>query len=67
MIITEKYIVPKLGKYNLDDEEDIDLDLEVTKRGRKGVGVAILFTIVLSVLFVYCIIPGLPFSCEVYN
>ena len=62
MIITEKYIVPKLGKYNLDEEEDIDLESEVTKKETKGVGVAILFTIIVSLVIIYCIIPGLPFS-----
>ena len=62
MIITEKYVVPKLGKYNLEDEEDIDLESEVTKKEIKGIGVAILFTIVVSLVLIYCIIPGLPFS-----
>lgn len=62
MIITERYIVPKLGKFNLEDEEDIDLTTEVTKKEKKGVGVAILFTLIISLVFVYCIIPGLPFS-----
>ena len=62
MLITEKYVVPKLGKYNFEEEEDIDLEAEVTTKERKGVGVAILFTIVVSLILLYCIIPGLPFS-----
>ena len=62
MIITEKYVVPKLGKYNLEEEEDIDLLAEVTKKEQKGVGVAILFTIIVCLVLGYCIIPGLPFS-----
>ena len=62
MIITEKYVVPKLGKYNFEEEEDIDLEAEVTTKERKGVGVAILFTIVICLILLYCIIPGLPFS-----
>ena len=62
MIITEKYVVPKLGKYNFEEEEDIDLNAEVTKKEKKGVGVAILFSIVLFIIILYCIIPGLPFS-----
>ena len=61
MIITEKYVVPKLGKYNLE-EEDIDLNAEVTKKEVKGVGVAFLFSIVVGLIMIYCIIPGLPFS-----
>ncbi len=62
MIITEKYVVPKLGKYNFEEEEDIDLEAEVTKKEKKGVGVAILFTIIVCLVLGYCIIPGLPFS-----
>ena len=62
MVITEKYVVPKLGRYNLAEEEDIDLEAEVTKKEIKGVGVAILFTILVSIILVYCILPGLPFS-----
>lgn len=62
MIITEKYIVPKLGKYNFEDEEDIDLKVEVTSKEKKGVVIAILFTAILCFIFIYCIIPGLPFS-----
>lgn len=67
MIITEKYIVPKLGKFNLEDEEDIDLTTEITKKEVKGVGVAVLFTLIVSLLLIYCIIPGLPFSALLLN
>ena len=62
MVVTEKYVVPKLGKYNLAEEEDIDLEAEVTKKEKKGVGVAFLFSIILTLIIIYCIIPGLPFS-----
>ncbi len=62
MIITEKYIVPKLGKFNLEDEEDIDLAAEITKKERKGVAISILFTLLVTLIVIYCIIPGLPFS-----
>ena len=62
MIITEKYTVPKLGKFNLEEEEGIDLETEVTTREKKGVVIAILFTILVSIVLIYCIIPGLPFS-----
>ena len=67
MIITEKYVVPKLGKYNLEEEEDIDLDAEVTKKEVKGVGVAFLFSFVVAAILIYCIIPGLPFSALFLN
>ena len=62
MLITERYIVPKLGRYTLDLEEDIDLTQEVTKKEQKGVTVAILFTLLVSLIGIYCIISGLPFS-----
>ena len=67
MIITEKYVVPKLGKYNLEEEEGIDLDVEITRKERKGVAVALLFTTLLLLVLIYCIIPGLPFSALLLN
>ena len=62
MIITEKYVVPKLGRYTLDEEDDIDLAAEVSKKEKKGVLISILFTALICLLLLYCIIPGLPFS-----
>ena len=64
MIITEKYIVPKLGKYTVsaDDEDAIDLTSEVTKKEKKGVIISILASLVVALILGYCIIPGLPFS-----
>ena len=62
MVITEKFVVPKLGKYTIDEEENVNLSAELTKKEIKGVGVAILLTILILLPLVYCIIPGLPFS-----
>ena len=62
MLVTERYTVPKLGKYNLSEEEGIDLTAEITKKEKKGVAIAILFTVLLSLVIIYCIIYGLPFS-----
>ena len=63
MIITEKYVVSKLGKYNYElEEDDIDLNAEVTKKEKKAVIISILFTLVICLVIGYCIIPGLPFS-----
>lgn len=64
MIITEKYIVPKLGKYtvDVDDEDAIDLESEVTKKEKKGVIISLFATLVISLIILYCVIPGLPFS-----
>lgn len=61
MVITERYVVPKLGKYTLE-EEDIDLSVEVSKKEKKGVIIAITFTVIVSLLLLYCIIPNMPFS-----
>ena len=62
MIVTEKYIVPKLGKYTPLPEEDEINNIEITKREQKGVAIAILFTLLVALVILYCIIPGLPFS-----
>lgn len=61
MIVTERFIIPKLGKYYFDEEEPSQ-DGEVSKRERKGVIISLLATFVASLLLIYCIIKGLPFS-----
>ena len=62
MIVTEKYVVPKLGRYTITEEDEIDLKQEIGKKEKKGVIIAVLSTILLSLIILYCIIPGLPFS-----
>lgn len=62
MIITEKYIVPKLGKYVPEEDDNIDFTSEVTKKEKKGIVISFLITSLVSLIFIYCIIPGLPFS-----
>lgn len=62
MIVTERYVVPKLGRYTIDEEEGIDLTAEVSKKEKKGVIIALISTLILSLIVIYCIIPGLPFS-----
>ena len=62
MIVTEKYVVPKLGRYTIQEEDDIDLTAEVSKKEKKGVIMAVLFTLIIAILILYCVIPGLPFS-----
>ena len=61
MFVTERFIIPKLGKYYFDEEEPSQ-DGEVSKRERKGVIISLLATFVASLLLIYCIIKGLPFS-----
>lgn len=62
MVITEKYVVPKLGRYTIDEEDNIDLTTEVSKKEKKGVVMALLSTLIVVLILVYCITPGLPFS-----
>ena len=61
-VITEKIIIPKLGKYNFDEEEIELRKKEPTKTERKGLVIAILSVIAVCIPLIYCIIPGLPFS-----
>ena len=61
MIVTEKFIIPKLGRYDLAEEE-IELGEELTKREKKGVIISLMFSAIIIVILIYCIIPGLPFS-----
>ena len=62
MMITEKYVVPKLGKYSISEDDGISLENELTKREKKGVIISVLATSIVSLIVIYCIIPGLPFS-----
>lgn len=56
--ITEKIIIPKLGKYEYEEEEKVAL----TKKEKKGILIAGFFGGIYLLIFIYNIIPGLPFS-----
>lgn len=62
MIITERFIIPKLGKYKFDEEELIALKKEPTNREKKGVIISLLSIVVILIPTIYCIIPNLKFS-----
>lgn len=62
MIVTEKFIIPKLGKYNFSEEENFIVLQEPTVREKKGVILALGVVAIISLILIYCIIPGLPFS-----
>ena len=61
MLVTEKFIIPKLGKYYFDEEEPSQENV-VSKKERKGVILSLGATLIAVILLVYCIIKGLPFS-----
>ena len=61
-IITERIIIPKLGKYTFEEEEIAQASTEPTKTEMKGLTIAILAVIAIILPLIYCIIPGLKFS-----
>lgn len=58
-MITEKVIVPKLGKYELETDTD---EFYLDKKKKKGLILSLTVGIVYILVFVYSIIPGLPLS-----
>ena len=61
MFVTERFIIPKLGKYYFDEEEPSQ-DAVVSKKERKGVVIALIATFVVTLILIYCLLKGLPFS-----
>ena len=61
MVVTEKFIIPKLGKYYFDEEEPSQEGVP-SKKERKGVILSLGATFIVVLLLIYCIIKGLPFS-----
>lgn len=76
-IITEKYIVKKIGRYVSKTKDDLDqtkeieyLDLQYEEqkklkeeaKEKKGLRYALIASIIVIVIFFYMIIPGLPLS-----
>ena len=61
MLVTERFIIPKLGKYYFDEEEPSQ-EREVTKKEKKGVIISLLATFLVVLVLAYCLIDGLPFS-----
>ena len=58
--ITEKNIIPRLGKYEENEEEKEEK--YVTKKELKGLYLALIIGAIYMLIFIYNIIPGLPFS-----
>ena len=58
-VITEKVIVPKMGKYEVPEEQE---EFYLDKKKKKGLALSLTAGIIYILIFVYNIIPGLPFS-----
>ncbi len=61
MLVTERIIIPKLGKYNFEDYKE-EIERVPNSTEKKGVIIALLTVLLVSIPIIYCIIPGLPFS-----
>lgn len=61
MFVTERFIIPKLGKYYFDNEEPSQ-EVVVSKKERKGVVISLIATFIITLILIYCLIKGLPFS-----
>ncbi len=74
-IIIEKIIAPQIGKYKKEDEfakteqykaisieEEEQREIERDKYEKKGLRAALIVTIIVTLIFIYSLIPNLPFS-----
>lgn len=59
--ITESYIAKKIPKYEFMEEENID-ELLLTNRQKRGLLFSLGAGLIYMLIFIYNIIPGLPFS-----
>ena len=57
--ITEKNIIPRLGKYEIEEEEE---EKYVSKKELKSLYISIIVGSIYLLIFIYNIIPGLPLS-----
>lgn len=57
--ITEKYVIPRLGKYVSEEEVE---SKEITQKEKKGLIISLSTISIIILVLIYCIIPGLPFS-----
>lgn len=59
--ITEKHLVYKLDKYEIPKTE-VEEEFSIGKKEKKGLALAIIAGVIYILIFLYNIIPGLPFS-----
>ena len=57
--ITEKVVIPKLGKYEEEDEEE---DFYLDRKKKRGLLFSLTIATIYLLIFIYNIIPGLPLS-----
>jgi aminobenzoyl-glutamate transport protein len=60
MIVTEKIIVPKLGRYKFEPEQE--LEIEESYDEKRGIIFSSIASTIVILFFMYMIIPGLPYS-----
>lgn len=56
--ITEKYIIPRLGKYEFEETEE----KKITKKELKALYISLIIGALYLIIFIYNIIPGVPFG-----
>ena len=74
-VIIEKLIAPKIGKYKKEEEfskteqyrvinleEEEQLQIEKDKNEKRGLRHALIVSIIMLLIFIYSLIPNLPFS-----
>jgi len=65
--ITENYIARLLPKYNFEEDDEDVSNLVLTNKELKGLILAAIGSIAYIIVFIYNIIPGLPFSGNFLN
>ena len=58
--ITDKHVIPSLGKYEESEEEKEDFYLD--KKKKRGLLFSLTIAVIYLLIFIYNIIPGLPLS-----
>lgn len=60
--ITENIIAKRVPKFEFENNEEIEEDLVITRKKKRGLAFAGIAGIIYLLIFIYNIIPGLPFS-----
>ena len=59
--LTEKIVIPRIPKYKYDDDVIIE-EIVIAKKEKRGLVLAGVAFILITTIFIYMIIPNLPFS-----